>query len=208
MPPTHQGGSAPPDPLAVPLNNGFPQTAGPDLSRFSNRGYQRGAGRLKELLWLLSRGLFFRGLPLNALRRFLLRSFGAHVGKGAVIKPGVKVTFPWRLTLGDHVWLGEEVFILNLAPVTIGNHVCISQRAFLCTGSHDWSDPYFGLVTKPITIHDGVWICAGAFVGPGVTIGRNAVATAGSVVTHDLPEGMICGGNPCVPLKPRVFRRP
>lgn len=183
-----------------------------DLSAYDNTHFDRGASRLKELLWLLVRSVFFEhgALPLFSIRARLLRAFGATIGEGQGqgpgMKPGVKITFPWKLTIGDYCWIGEEVWILNLAPVTIGNHVCISQRAFLCTGSHDWSDPHFGLITKPIVIEDGVWICANVFIGPGVTIGENAVATAGSVVTHDLPPNMICSGNPCVPVKPRELR--
>jgi putative colanic acid biosynthesis acetyltransferase WcaF len=97
----------------------------------------------------------------------------------------------------------EEAYLLNLAPIVIGRNACISQRAFLCTGSHDWSDIHFRLITAPITVKNGAWICANVFVGPGVTIGTNAVATAGSVVTQSLPPGMICSGNPCVPVKER-----
>ncbi|MFO0944505.1 MAG: putative colanic acid biosynthesis acetyltransferase [Planctomycetota bacterium] len=179
-----------------------------DLSRFANPEFERGASKATELAWLLVRKWFFENsvLPINKPRRALLARFGAKIGVGAVIKPRVRIHLPWRLTMGDHVWLGEESYILNLAPVTIGNNVCISQRAFLCTGSHDWSDPAFRLLTKPITIEDGAWVSADVFVGPGVTIGRNAVATAGSVVLHDLPPQMICSGNPCVPVKPRVIR--
>jgi putative colanic acid biosynthesis acetyltransferase WcaF len=119
------------------------------------------------------------------------------------VKPQVKIAFPWKLEVGDHAWLGEESWILNLAPVTIGPSVCISQRAFLCAGNHDWSDPRFRLVAQPIRIGEGAWIGANVFVGPGVTVGAGAVATVSSVVTGDLPDGMICSGNPCRPVKPR-----
>jgi len=176
-----------------------------DLGQFNNPEFDRGAGRGKELMWLLlRRSLFLNSiLPTYRLRRALLRAFGATVGQHVVIKPGARITFPWRLAIGDHSWIGEETFIHNLDRVAIGSHVCISQRAFLCTGSHDWSDPAFSLITSPIVIEDCVWICANVFVSPGVTIARNAVITAGSVVTHDLPAGMICSGNPCEPVKPR-----
>lgn len=170
--------------------------------------FERGASSAVELAWLFARKYFFENsvLPINGVRRGILRRFGARVGAGVIIKPRVRIHFPWRLELGEHVWLGEELYILNLAPVTIGPNVCVSQRSFLCTGSHDWSDPAFPLVTRPITLEEGAWIAAGVFVGPGVTVGRNAVATAGSVVLSDLPPNMICSGNPCVPVKERKFR--
>ena len=178
------------------------------LSEFENPEFDRGGGRAKEFAWLMMRSCFFLHsvMPWYGLRRRLLKAFGAKLGAGVVIKPEVKITFPWKLSIGDHCWLGEEAWILNLAPVTLGNSVCISQRAFLCTGNHDWSDPKFRLKADPIVIGDGVWICAGAFVGPGVTIGANAVVAAGSVVTGDLPANMICSGNPCVPVKERKER--
>lgn len=179
-----------------------------NLSSYENAEFRRGAGRCKEWLWLMVRGWLFQrsNMPWYACRRAALRRFGASIGRGVVIKPQVKITFPWRLSVGEDAWLGEEVWILNLAPVAIGANVCLSQRVFLCTGNHDWSDPAFPLKTAPIRIEAGAWICAGVFVGPGVTIGRDAVATAGSVVTSDLPAGMVCSGTPCRPVKPRSRR--
>ncbi len=179
-----------------------------DLSSFNNSGFDRGAGCLKEALWLVARQLLFLGnpWPLYGLKRWILRQFGAKLRGGFVVKSAVRIIFPWRLSCGESVWIGDDVLILNLAQVTVGSNVCISQRAFLCTGSHDWSDPAFRLITRPITIHDGAWICAGVFISPGVTIGRNCVVTAGSVVTGDLPAEMVCSGNPCVPVKRRGIR--
>ena len=176
-----------------------------DLSTFRNAGFDRRASTLKECAWLMLRSICFERsvMPWYRTRRGILRGFGARLGKGVVIKPQVKITFPWNLTVGDHCWLGEESWILNLAPVSIGSHVCISQRAFLCTGNHDWTSPRFDLVAKPIILGDRVWICANAFIGPGVTIGEGTVVTAGSVVTEALPSGMICSGNPCAPVAER-----
>lgn len=181
-----------------------------NLARYDNKGFDRGAGRLKELLWLLASAHVFRRsvMPWYALRRALLRGFGAQVAEGVIIKPQVNITFPWKLGVGAHSWIGEGAWLLNLDRITIGANVCISQRAMLCTGNHDWSDPAFGLINRPITVKDGAWVCANVFVGPGVTIGENAVATAGSVVLADLPPGMICSGTPCVPVKPRAMRVP
>jgi putative colanic acid biosynthesis acetyltransferase WcaF len=179
-----------------------------DLSTFSTGGFARGAGTFKEGLWRIVSLVLFQLCPLklSALKVAVLRWFGASVGKGVVIKPEVKVTFPWKLTLGDHVWLGEECWLLNLAPITIASNACISQRAFLCTGNHDYKSPTFDLITKPIRVEEGAWVGAGAFVGPGVSVGSHAVLTAGSVTTKDLEPYGIYQGNPAVRVKERVFR--
>lgn len=105
--------------------------------------------------------------------------------------------------MGDFSWIGEEVFILNFEPVTIGTHCCISQRAFLCTGNHDYRQADFPYRNQPITVEDGAWVGAQVFVAPGVAIRSEAVITAGSVVTKSQPARMVCGGNPCSPTKPR-----
>ena len=169
-----------------------------DLSTYSSCDFDRGAGPIKEALWLLVSLALFRLCPfkLSALKAAVLRSFGAHIGHGVVIKPGVKITFPWKLTLGDHAWLGEECWLLSLAPITIADNVCISQRAFLCTGNHNYTSPRFDLMTAPIRIEPGAWIGAAAIVGPGVTVGSHAVLTAGSVAARDLAAGGVYRGNP------------
>ena len=169
-----------------------------DLAAFSSAGFDRGASRVKEALWFLVRWSFFdTSFPWpSSLRRSLLRLFGAKVGHGVVIRATGNITFPWRVTIGDHVWLGEEVLILSLAPIVLENSVCLSQRAFLCTGSHDYRKPSFDLITKPITIRTGAWVAAQAFVAPGVEIGPGAVVGAGSTVVENVPAGTIVRGNP------------
>ncbi|MEQ1850133.1 MAG: WcaF family extracellular polysaccharide biosynthesis acetyltransferase [Chthoniobacteraceae bacterium] len=166
---------------------------------------ERGRSRWFEALWYLCKCAFFlSALPWpNRLKCSLLRCFGATVGEGVVIKPRVNIYFPQKLVIGSHSWIGEEVFILNLERIEIGGHCCISQRAFLCTGNHDYRDPVFPYRGAAITVEDGAWIGAAVFVGPGIRIGAEAVAAAGSVVTADLPGAMICAGNPCVPVKKR-----
>lgn len=129
--------------------------------------------------------------------------FGARIGKEVVIKPHVKIHFPWKLSVGDHSWIGEEAWILNFEPVTIGAHACVSQRAFLCGGNHNFASSDFRYRNAPIRIGDGAWIGAQAVVAPGVEIGRECVVCAGSVVTTSLPEAMVCAGNPCQPRKAR-----
>jgi len=199
--------------MALPYSAQSPSRSGDilmdkiDLAQFNNAGFSRGASRLKEALWLLCRQLVFSANPYGfyQLKRMLLCWFGARSAAGLIVKPGAKISFPWRFESGADVWIGEDAFLLSLDKIHIGANVCISQRAFLCTGSHDWSAPHFTLITKPIVVEEGAWICADVFIGPGVTIGRNAVITAGSVVTKDMPPNMICSGNPCVPQKPRVL---
>ena len=177
-----------------------------DLSRFSPGAFDRGAGAVKETLWLLVSLVLFRLCPFSfsALKCAVLRMFGAKIGRNVTIKPQVKVTFPWKLTIGDYVWLGEQCWLLNLDRIVIGNHVCISQRAFLCTGSHDYKRVTFDLITRPITLQDGAWIGAGGWVGPGVTVGTHAVLTAGSVTGKNLEANGIYQGNPAVRIKERV----
>ena len=178
-----------------------------DLSRFNNNAFSRGVPAWKELLWRLVQQAFFNleWMKAYGLKQRILGCFGAKLSSGVVVKPKAKITFPWRLSVGENSWIGEEAWLLNLAPINIGRNVSISQRTFLCTGSHDWKKETFDLITKPIEIEDCVWICANVFIGLGVTVGRNSVVTAGSVVNKDLPPNMICSGNPCVPVKPRIF---
>jgi putative colanic acid biosynthesis acetyltransferase WcaF len=180
-----------------------------DLSKFANDDFDRGASRLKESAWLAIKWLFFQTtLPWpSTFRSALLRLFGARIGHGVVIRANVNISFPWHLHIGDHVWIGEEVMILSLAQVTIESHVCISQRAFLCTGSHDYNSASFPLFAKPITIGADAWICTEAFLGSGVQIGEGAVIGARAVVMCSQPAWMVCAGNPARPLKPRLHPR-
>ena len=169
------------------------------------RGLDRGRPFVIEAIWHLTKCLLFL-TPLPVPSRFkcsILRLFGARIGKGVVIKPQVKIHFPWKLTVGDFAWIGEDVFILNFEPVTIGSHCCISQRAFLCGGGHDYHQPDMPYRNGPITVEDGAWVGAQVFVANGVTIGTEAVITAGSVVTKNQPPKMVCGGYPCLPIKKR-----
>jgi putative colanic acid biosynthesis acetyltransferase WcaF len=178
-----------------------------DLSSFSTVGFDRGASSAREILWILVSLMLFRLCPikLSGLKCWTLRRFGARIGRGVVIKPQVKITFPWKLTVGDHVWIGEESWLLNLERIVIGNNVCISQRAFLCTGSHNYKLPAFDLIVKPINVEDGAWLGAGCWVGPGVRVGNHAVLAAGSVASEDLEPFGIYRGNPAVFVRPRVI---
>ena len=177
-----------------------------DLSSYSASGFDRGASTAREMVWICVSLVLFRLCPvsLSPLKRAVLRCFGARVGRGVVIKPQVKITFPWKLTIGDYVWLGEECWLFNLEQIVIGNNVCVSQRAFLCTGSHNYKVSTFDLTTKPIAVDDGAWLGAGCWVGPGAKIGSQAVLTAGSVANGDLEPGGVYRGNPAVFVRKRV----
>jgi putative colanic acid biosynthesis acetyltransferase WcaF len=188
------------------LPNSNIASQGPEvhLARFSNEQFSRGRPRLVEALWLLVQwALVSSWIPGSAHRRWLLRAFGARVGRGVQIKPGVRVKFPWRLEIGDHSWIGEDVWIDNLAPVAIASDCCISQRAYLCTGSHDWSRPTFDLIVHPIEIKQAAWVAACSIVGPGVTVGEGAVLGLGSVATRDLDGWTIYAGTPAQPIRKR-----
>ncbi|MBU3028344.1 WcaF family extracellular polysaccharide biosynthesis acetyltransferase [Zobellia galactanivorans] len=147
-------------------------------------GLDRGASKLKELCWYVIKVIFFlSALPYpSSLKVWLLKLFGAKVGKGLVLKPRVNIHFPWKLEVGDHVWIGEEAFLLNFEKLTIGHNVCISQRAFLCGGNHDYRNPAMPYRNGPITLKNGVWVGACCFIGPNVTIGSDSVITVGSVI--------------------------
>lgn len=163
-------------------------------------GLDRGRPMWVEVCWVVIRSaIFLAPIPLpSAVRCAVLRFFGARIGRGCVIRHGVQIAMPWRLVCGDFVWFGEGVQILNLAQVRIGSHVCISQEAFLCTGSHDFDDAGFRLRVAPIAIADSCWLAARAFVGPGVSIGEGSMVTAGAIVGRDVPENSIAKGNPAV----------
>ncbi len=173
------------------------------LKGYTTGDFERGRPFWVEALWIVVKAIFFLNpwpWP-SSLRVAMLRSFGAQIGEGVVIRAQVNVTFPWRLKLGDYVWIGEEVLILTLAPVEIGAHVCLSQRAFLCTGSHNFRSPTFDLVTKPIVVGRSSWIAAQAFIAPGVTIGEGSMVAAGSMVFEDVPPKSIVRGNPAAVVK-------
>ncbi|MDY7020122.1 MAG: WcaF family extracellular polysaccharide biosynthesis acetyltransferase [Cyanobacteriota bacterium] len=178
------------------------------LDQYTIGTYTPGTSIIQQLLW------FFLGDPLVRSRWFVmsgfkvwvLRRFGAEIGKGVRIKPGVRIKFPWRLSVGDHVWIGENAWIDNLAPVTLESHVCLSQDVYLCTGNHDWRDPNFKLMTAEIYIEQSSWIAARAVIGPGVRVSQGAILGLGSVTGSSLDAMTIYAGNPAQPIKKRVLQ--
>lgn len=168
-------------------------------------GLNRGATLTKELLWYITKRIFFlTTIPYpRRLKIFLLTAFGATVGKDVLIKPRVNIHMPWKLSLGNNVWIGEEVFILNFEQVEIGDNVCLSQRVFLCGGNHDFLDPSMSYRNGPIKLAAGCWIGAGSFVGPNVSVGVDTVVCAASVVSGNLNRNSIYKGNPAHFIKTR-----
>jgi putative colanic acid biosynthesis acetyltransferase WcaF len=175
------------------------------LDLFSVDNYQPGGRRTTRILWHLLGQRILRSQLVTSyrLKTTLLRLFGAKVGEGVVIKPGVRVKYPWRLEMGDHVWIGEDAWIDNLENVTISSHVCLSQGVYLCTGNHDWQKTTFDYRLGAITIGEGAWIGAKSLVAPGVRVSEYAILTAGSVATRPLAASRIYTGNPAVYVKDR-----
>jgi putative colanic acid biosynthesis acetyltransferase WcaF len=178
------------------------------LDLFTLRPGFRGRGALFVQLWWIVQALIVKPLPqiCYPLRRALLRAFGAKIGAGVRIRPGVEVTFPWKVTIGDHSWIGDRAVLYSLGPIAIGAHTVISQNSYLCAADHDHLDLTFPLRERPITIGEQVWIASDVWIGPGVSIADGAVVGARSTVTGDLPGGMICMGSPCKAIKPRVMK--
>ena len=140
---------------------------------------------------------------MYSFRASLLRMFGAQIGRDTKIRSSVKVTYPWKLKLGDYSWIGDNVKLYSLDFITIGKNCVVSQESYLCTGSHDIKDPKFGLITKPIVIKDGAWIASDVFVYPGVKINEMAVVAARSTVLKDIPANEIHAGSPAKYIKKR-----
>ena len=169
-----------------------------DLGAFDNSSYSPGAGPVKRLLWYVTNAVVFDSwlVPAYSIKARILRWFGARVGRGLVIKPRVNIKYPWRLRIGDDVWIGEGAWIDNLGDVELADDVCLSQGAFLLTGNHDYRDPRFGLVVKGIHIERGAWVGARSTVCPGVRMARNSILVVGSTLRSDTEPGGIYSGNP------------
>jgi len=164
--------------------------------------------RIRRGIWGIVCALFFRPTPklLGQWRVFLLRSFGARMGSGCNVHQSVKIWAPWNLEMGDEATLAERVVCYSMATVTLGKKAVVSQGSHLCAGTHDYTDPSFPLKAKPISIGEEAWVCADAFVGPGVTVGAGAVLGARGVATKDVPAWTVWAGNPAKYIKDRVIK--
>jgi putative colanic acid biosynthesis acetyltransferase WcaF len=172
-----------------------------DLKKYDLSNFDRGRANWVVLLWWLVQAVAF---PLslhhlNGFRCWLLRLFGAQIGKGVVIRPTARFTYPWKVSIGDYSWIGDDVVLYSVDRIVIGSHCSISQKSYLCTGSHDIGDRAFKLITAPIKIGNGVWVATDCFIAPGVNIGANSVIGARSSVFKDIPENLVAWGTPCTP---------
>lgn len=172
----------------------------PNLSKYDNSWYNPGGGSIKRFLWYFVNVFIMMNHwnPVSKLRIICLRLFGAKIGKGVVIKPGVNVKYPWLLSIGDFSWMGEDAWVDNLAEVKIGSNCCISQGAMLLCGNHNYKSETFDLIVKPIVIEEGSWVGAKSVVCPGVTLRKGAILSVGSVATKDLLENSIYQGVPAI----------
>lgn len=176
-----------------------------DLSRFTLPKNFRGRSSLAVQTWWLVQSTIFSWSPQFAygFRRWILRCFGAKVGRKSIIRPSVTITYPWKVQIGDYAWIGDDVVLYSLGNIVIGSNSVVSQRSYLCTGDHDYSQPDFPIQARQITIGSEAWVATDVFVAPGVNIGNGAVIGARSSVFSDMPSHMLCMGSPCRPIKMR-----
>ena len=166
------------------------------------------SNRILRSVWGVAYVLLFRYTPrpFHGWRILILRLFSAKVGKGVHVYPKVQIWAPWNIDLGDQCGIGNGVNLYSQDKITIGTKTVISQGVQICTGTHDYTQSGFPLYTKSITIGNNVWVASEAFIHPGVRIGNGAVVGARSVVTKNIPEWMVCSGNPCKPIKERILK--
>jgi putative colanic acid biosynthesis acetyltransferase WcaF len=178
-----------------------------DLSRFNNAHFPKGAGPVIRLLWYVVNALFFLNplFPFRSVKPILLRLFGASVGKDVVIHPGVNIKFPWKLTIGNHCWIGQRAWLDNIDQLILEDHVVISQGAMIVLGSHDYKHVHYPTLSAPVRLERGSWVGAGAIVTLGVTLKQHSVLAAGSVATKDLEAYTVYQGNPAVAIRERTI---
>ena len=180
-----------------------------DLSKYTQSNFTRGRPSWFIIIWWLVQAIAF---PLslhnfNFFRCWLLRLFGAKIGKKVVIRPTARFTYPWKVTIDDYSWIGDDVVFYSIDRIQIGSHCVISQKSYLCTASHDFRDEAFSLTTAPIRIGNGAWVATDCFIAPGITIGDNAVIGARSTVFRDIPSQQIAWGSPCTPRYTRKMKK-
>lgn len=180
-------------------------TSRQNLANFRMPPGFRGRSLVQVQIWWFVQATFFRHSPQFAygFRRGLLRMFGARVGHDVLVRPTVTITYPWKVSLGDRSWIGDDVVLYSLGQIHVGDDSVVSQKSYLCAGDHDYTIPDFPIRERAIKIGDGVWIAADVFLAPGTQVGDNTVVGARSSVFRDLPSNMVCFGSPCKPIHQR-----
>jgi putative colanic acid biosynthesis acetyltransferase WcaF len=176
-----------------------------DLKLFKMDKNFRGRSAVMVQLWWLMDSMFFRTSPqiFYGWRSMLLRLFGAKIGENVIIRPTARITYPWKLEIGDNTWIGDDVVLYSLGKIRIGKNSVVSQKSYLCAASHDYTKSSFDILSCPINIEDEVWLATDVFVGPEVTIGRGAVVGARSSVFKSIEGGFVYAGNPLKMIKKR-----
>ncbi|PWJ55983.1 putative colanic acid biosynthesis acetyltransferase WcaF [Dyadobacter jejuensis] len=177
-----------------------------DLENFKVPIHFRGRSAIVVQLWWIIQSTLFAWSPqfLYPWRRFLLRLFGAHIGKGVLIRSSAKFTYPWNISIGDYCWIGEDNVFYSLGKIQLGNHVALAHKVYLNTGGHEYDKVTFDIFAKPVIIEDECWLTNDVYIAPGVVIGKGTIVAARSSVLHSLPSGKICVGTPAKPIKNRI----
>lgn len=176
-----------------------------NLKKFKlSKGFYGRPAWIAQLWWIIQ-AMLFNPSPqfMFSWRRFLLRLFGAKIGKSVLIRSSVHISYPWNLTIGDYSWIGDDVTLYNVDKIEIADNVVISQKSYICTATHDYLKEDFPTLKNKIVIESEAWVASDVFISPGVTIGSTAVIGTRSLVLEDMPSGMICLGHPAKPIKPR-----
>lgn len=176
-----------------------------ELNTFKLPKNFRGRNAFIVQLWWLVQAIFFKNSPqfMYGFRRFLLRIFGAKIGKNVIIRPSVKTTYPWKVSIGDFSWIGDDVVLYSLGDIKIGKNVVISQKSYLCTGSHDYLQSDFPIFAKTINIEDQCWLATDVFVAPGIIIEKGSIIGSRSSVYKNIPPNKVCIGNPAKIIRER-----
>ncbi len=176
-----------------------------ELIRFKLPENFRGKSAIIVQIWWFVQTILFKTSPqiMYGWRRFLLRIFGAKIGKKVILRPSVTITYPWKVSVGDYSWIGDDVTLYSLGEIKIGNNVVISQKSYICTGSHDYNETSFPIFVKKIVIENECWLATDVFIAPGITIGQGSVIGSRSSVYNDIPPNKICMGNPAVAVRNR-----
>lgn len=177
-----------------------------DLKEFSVPKTFRGKSKITVQLWWIVQGTLFALSPqfFYGWRRFLLRMFGAKIGKGVLLRATVKVTYPWNIEIGDYSWIGEDNVLYSLGKIKIGSHVALAHKVYINTGGHQYDKVSFDIFSEPVVIEDECWLTNDVYVAPGVTIGKGSIIAARSSVLKSMPGGKICVGTPAIAIKDRI----